>query len=31
MENEITLNRFVFYGEWLDSINDLPLDIQDKI
>lgn len=31
MENEITLNRFIFYGEWLDSINDLPLDIQDKI
>ena len=25
------LNRFVFYGEWLDNIKDLPLDIQDKI
>lgn len=25
------LNRFVFYGEWLENIKDLPLDIQDKI
>jgi hypothetical protein len=24
-------NRFVFYGEWLDSIADLPIEIQDKI
>lgn len=27
----MSLNRFVFYGEWLDNIKDLPLDVQDKI
>ena len=25
------LNRFVFYGEWLENIKDLPVDVQDKI
>ena len=24
-------NRFVFYGEWLDNIADLPVETQDKI
>ena len=24
-------NRFVFYGEWLDSIAGLPVETQDKI
>lgn len=24
-------NRFVFYGEWLDNIVNLPLETQDKI
>lgn len=27
----MALNRFVFYGEWLDNIKDLPIDVQDKI
>lgn len=27
----MALNRFVFYGEWLDSIKDLPIETQDKI
>lgn len=28
---EDKLNRFVFYGEWLDSIKSMPLEVQDKI
>lgn len=25
------LNRFVFYGEWIDNIKSLPIEQQDKI
>ena len=25
------LNRFVFYGEWIDNIKHLPVETQDKI
>lgn len=25
------LNRFVFYGDWVDNIKDLPIEMQDKI
>ena len=28
---EMSLNRFVFYGEWLDSISHMPIEDQDKI
>lgn len=31
MKNMAPLNRFVFYGEWIDNIKHLPVDIQDKI
>ena len=27
----MTLNRFVFYGEWLDNLKHLPQETQDKI
>lgn len=27
----MSLNRFVFYGEWIDNIKHLPEEIQDKI
>ena len=25
------LNRFVFYGDWVDNITDVPSEMQDKI
>ena len=25
------LNRFVFYGEWIENIKQLPIEQQDKI
>ena len=25
------IDTFVFYGEWLDNIKDLPVEEQDKI
>ena len=25
------IDTFVFYGEWLDNIKDLPIEEQDKI
>ena len=27
----MSLNRFVFYGEWIDNIKHLPQETQDKI
>ena len=27
----MSLNRFVFYGEWIDNIKHLPQEMQDKI
>lgn len=30
-EKENSLNRFVFYGEWIDNIKSLPIEQQDKI
>ena len=25
------MSNFVFYGDWLDNIGELPVDVQDKI
>lgn len=27
----MTLNNFIFYGDWLKNIKDLPVEVQDKV